>query len=183
MTDYFALLEQARAPWLDPAELKEVFHRKTLEQHPDASAAGSQNDFSKLNEAYQVLVDPKRRLHHLLELQGQTASSVGQLVPGDLQDLFLKIGAANQRAMTLLEKTRSASSALARSLLQPESARVRQEIENLRTKVRNLIEDAERELQDTNLTEFDAIASLQQTFAYLGRWSSQLDELEFQLSL
>jgi len=49
MTDYFALLEQPRAPWLDPAELKEVFHRKTLEQHPDAGAAGPENDFAKLN--------------------------------------------------------------------------------------------------------------------------------------
>jgi len=183
MTDYFALLEQPRTPWLDPATLKEVFRRKTLEHHPDIATSGSEDQFTELNEAYQVLQDPKRRLQHLLELQGRTMSSVGQPVPPDLQDLFLKIGAASQRATTLLEKTRGASSALARSLLKPESAAVEQEIENLRTKLQNMIENADRELQDTNLTELDAIAALQQRFVYLGRWSSQLDELAFQLSL
>jgi curved DNA-binding protein CbpA len=183
MTDYFALLDQPRLPWLDQDALKEVFHRKTLEQHPDAAGAVSENAFAALNEAYQVLQDPKRRLRHLLELQGRTTSSVGQPVPADLQDLFLKIGAANHRATTLLEKTRGASSALARSLLKPESAVVQQEIENLRTKLQNMLEDADRKLQDANLAQLDAIAALQQTFAYLGRWSAQLDELAFQLSL
>lgn len=180
MTDYFALLEQPRRPWLDQDALKESYHRKTLQTHPDA--AGNSNDFAQLNEAYQVLHDPKRRLQHLLELQGRTTSSVGQPIPADLQDLFLKIGAANQRATTLLEKTRGASSTLARSLLKPESAAVQQEIKNLRTKVHNVLEDADRELQETNLDQLDAIAAFQQTFAYLSRWSSQLDELAFQLS-
>jgi curved DNA-binding protein CbpA len=183
MTDYFALLDQPRLPWLDPATLKEVFRRKTLEHHPDITTSGSEGEFARLNEAYQVLQDPKRRLQHLLELQGRTTSSVGRPVPPDLQDLFLEIGATNQRAAALLEKARGASSALARSLLKPESAAVQREIENLRTKLRDMIEDANRELQDTNLTQLDAIAALQQRFAYLGRWSSQLDELAFQLSL
>jgi curved DNA-binding protein CbpA len=183
MTDYFALLEQPRVPWLEPATLKEVFHRKTLEHHPDVTTSGSEGQFAELNEAYQVLQDPKRRLQHLLELQGKTTSSVAQPVPPDLQDLFLGISAASQRATTLLEKTRGASSALARSLLKPESAGVQQEIEKLRTKLQNMIENADRELQDTSITQLDAIVALQQRFAYLGRWSSQLDELTFQLSL
>src|SRR6185369_1231694 len=96
MTDYFALLEQARAPWLDPAALKEVFHRKTLEQHPD-SARGGGNAFAEINEAYQVLQDPKRRLHHLLSLENQ-APTANQAVPADLEELFLQIGAVHQSA-------------------------------------------------------------------------------------
>jgi curved DNA-binding protein CbpA len=182
MTDYFAVLEQPRAPWLDPATLKEVFRRKTLEHHPDITTSGSEARFAELNEAYQVLQDPKRRLQHLLELQGRTTSSGAQPVPPDLQDLFLQIGAASQRATTLLEKTRGASSALTRSLLKPESSAVQQEIENLRAKLQNMIEDADRRLQHTNVTQLDEIAALQEIFAYLGRWSSQLNELAFQLS-
>ena len=38
MTDYFALLEQPRAPWLDPRGLKEAYHRQTLQTHPDTAA-------------------------------------------------------------------------------------------------------------------------------------------------
>ena len=89
MTDYFALLEQPRMPWLDPAPLKEVFHRKTLEQHPDATAAGSEDRFAELNAAYQALQDPKRRLHHLLSLENR-APAANQMVPQELQELFLE---------------------------------------------------------------------------------------------
>jgi curved DNA-binding protein CbpA len=189
MTDYFALLDQPRAPWLDLAALKEVFHRKTLEQHPDSTPAAA-GDFAKLNEAYQVLRDPKRRLRHLLELQGESAASTNQVVPQELQELFLEIGALNQRTTQLLEKIRAASSPLSRSLLKGEVVAAQKEVTSLRDKVRQLTETADERLRQMNpgwLT--NSAAQIAETFAlylrfsYLGRWSAQLDELAFQLSL
>jgi curved DNA-binding protein CbpA len=189
MTDYFALLEQPRAPWLDPAVLKEVFHRKTLEQHPDSTRAGDR-DFAKLNEAYQVLQDPKRRLFHLLELHGARAASADQVVPQELQDLFLEIGALNQRTTQLLEKIRAASSPLTRSLLKSEMVAAQKEVTSLRANVRELVSAVEERLRQMNpawLTDPSAqiadAAALYLRFSYLGRWSAQLDELAFQLSL
>jgi curved DNA-binding protein CbpA len=189
MTDHFALLEQPRTPWLDLAALKEVFHRKTLEQHPDSSRA-AEGDFGKLNEAYQVLQDPKRRLHHLLELQGTTAASANQIVPQDLQELFLEIGALNQRATQLLEKIRAASNPLSRSLLKEEVIAAQKEVASLRSKVRELTEAADERLRQMNpgwltnpAAQIPETAALYLRFSYLGRWSVQLDELAFQLSL
>ena len=181
MTDYFALLNQPRAPWLDPAELKKVFHRKTLEQHPDAGAAGSESDFAELNEAYQVLVDPKRRLHHLLSLEDRVPAT-NQLVPPDLQELFLPIGELNQRTTQLLEKIRAASTPLSKSLLKAEVVAAQSELNELREKVRELSELAEERLRQTD-PGLDEISVLYQRFAYLGRWTAQLDEMAFQLSL
>jgi curved DNA-binding protein CbpA len=189
MTDYFALLDQPRAPWLDLAVLKEVFHRKTLEQHPDSTGT-TDGGFTKLNEAYQVLQDPKRRLHHLLELQGESAASTNQVVPQELQDLFLETGALNQRTTQLLEKVRAASNPLSRSLLKGEVVAAQKEVASLRDKVRQLTDGANERLRQMNpgwLT--DPAAQIADTFAlylrfsYLGRWSAQLDELAFQLSL
>src|SRR5688572_3171522 len=118
MTDYFALLEQPRAPWLDPAGLKEAYHRQTLQTHPDTAAPDNpQGAFAELNEAYQVLQDPKRRLLHLLELEGQAPSSGNQTVPQELHDLFPAIGALAQRTNLFLERMKAASNALSRSLL------------------------------------------------------------------
>jgi curved DNA-binding protein CbpA len=189
MTDYFAVLEQPRAPWLDLAALKEVFHRKTLEQHPD-STQGADGDFAKLNEAYHVLQDPKRRLHHLLELQGALAASTNQVVPRELQELFLETGAVNQRTTQLLEKIRAASNPLSRSLLKGEVVAAQKEVGSLRKKVRELSEAADDRLRQMNpswLTNPEAqipdTAALYLRFSYLGRWSTQLDELAFQLSL
>lgn len=183
MTDYFALLEQPRLPWLESEGLKEVFRRKTLEHHPDTSASSSSNAFAELNEAHQVLQDPKRRLQHLLELQGSPPSRTAAPVPSELQELFLRIGEQNQQARLLLERIRGQSSALERSLLKPRLIEVQQAIENLRHEIRDLTETANRDLQKLDPAQLDQISVLHSRFAYLGRWTEQLDELAFQLSV
>ena len=181
MTDYFALLDQPRAPWLDPAGVKDVFHRKTLDQHPDTGGSASSNAFAELNEAYQVLQDPKRRLQHFLALQGAPPTRATEAVPVELQELFLRIGEGNQRAISWLEQIRGQSSALERSLLPSRLIEIQQAIENLRHEVRDLIGTANRELQQVEPTQLDVISEFHSRFAYLNRWSEQLDELAFQL--
>ena len=188
MTDFFALLDQARAPWLDPTTLKEIFHRKTLQQHPDAIASGSESRFAELNEAYQVLQDPKRRLQHLLSLEGRVPPA-NQTIPAELQELFLDLGALKQRTNLLLEKTRMASNALSRSLLRPDTLALQRDLDAAREKIRSLLDAATEELREVNsrwLSDRDAqivlLSDLYLRFAYLGRWSEQLDETAFQLS-
>ena len=189
MTDYFAFLEQPRLPWLEPATLKEVFRRKTLEHHPDITTSGSEGQFAELNEAYQVLQDPKRRLHHLLSLEN-CAPSANQIVPTELQELFLGLGALKQRVDVLLEKKRTASNALSQSLLKPEALALRDEVDEWRKRIRELLDLATKELHKMNSrwlsdreSQVAPLSNLYLKFAYVGRWSEQLDELAFQLSL
>jgi curved DNA-binding protein CbpA len=189
MTDYFALLEQPRGPWLDPTRLKEAYHRKTLQTHPDTAAPGRESDFAELNDAYQVLQDPKRRLHHLLSLEDRVPSSANQTVPQELQELFLLIGGLSQRATALLEKIRTTSNALSRSLLKPQMVEMQRAVSDLREKVRALDDSANVQLRQINSdwqhdrnAQVGALSNLYFMYAYLGRWSAQLDELTFQLS-
>jgi curved DNA-binding protein CbpA len=188
MTDYFALLDQPRAPWLDPAALKDTYHRRTLQNHPDTAAADNESDFAELNEAYQVLQDPKRRLHHLLGLENCAPPSANQSIPRELQDLFLLIGELSQRANALLAKMRTTSNALSRSLLKPQIVELQKEVATLCEKVRNLEAAANGQLREINSAwqndrrgQVAAMSDLYSTFAYIGRWSAQLDELAFQL--
>jgi curved DNA-binding protein CbpA len=190
MTDYFALLDQPRAPWLDPAALKEIYHRKTLHHHPDTAGPEIENNFSELNKAYEVLRDPKQRLHHLLSLENSAPPSTNQAIPEELQDLFLAIGEFHQRANLVLEKTRAASNALSRSLLKPQVVAIQTEVDSLREKVGNLETAATERLREVSSNweknptgEMAALAHLYSRFAYLGRWTAQLNELAFQLSL
>lgn len=189
MTDHFALLEQPRGPWLDIAALKDAYHRKTLQTHPDTATPGRENDFADLNEAYQVLQDPKRRLHHLLSLENCVPSSGNQAVPQELQELFLLIGALTQRANAVLEKTRTTTNALSRSLLKPQVVELQKEAGILAKTVRDLKDGATAQLlrinsawQEDSVGQLGALSNLYFQFAYLGRWSAQLDELVFQLS-
>jgi len=194
MTDYFALLNQPRAPWLDPDQLKDAYHKQTLQKHPDSRAdhAGSdQTDtsFANLNEAYQVLQDPKRRLHHLLSLEGRAPSSADQTVPKQLHDLFPAVGALTQRANLLLEKIQGTSNALSRSLLKPQLLEVQKETKEVRSHIQDLSDASLAELREINTAwgknpaeQIEGLSNLYFAFAYLTRWSSQLDELAFQLS-
>jgi curved DNA-binding protein CbpA len=191
MIDYFALLEQPRAPWLDPASLKDSYHRKTLATHPDTAGAGdTERGFSELNEAYQALQDPKRRLHHLLELEGHAPSSKDQTVPQELHELFPAIGSLSQRASLLLEKMKTASSALNRSLLKPQILELQKETKELRETIQALSDASLAQLRLVNARwaknpteEIAALSNLYLVFAYLKRWSAELDEIAFQLSL
>jgi curved DNA-binding protein CbpA len=194
MTDYFALLDQPRAPWLDPEKLKETYHQKTLQAHPDAQTGRGGADvadaaFANLNEAYQVLQDPKRRLHHLLSLEGAAPSSTGQAVPGKLHDLFPKVGALTQRTRLLLEKLRTLSNDLSRSLLKAEILKLQGETETVKAELQRLYDAALRELKAINATwphdrvkQVESLSSLYYVLAYLTRWNTQLDEMQFQLS-
>jgi len=195
MIDYFALLDQPRAPWLDPEKLKDTYHQKTLRAHPDAQtsrpgAEASDTTFTSLNEAYQVLQDSKRRLHHLLSLEGAAPSSTDQTVPNQLHDLFPAVGALAQRANLLLEKIRATSNALSRSLLKPQILEVQNEAGKVRERIQDLSDASLAELGRINTAwatnpagQMEGLSNLYFVFAYLTRWSTQLDEMTFQLSL
>lgn len=195
MIDYFALLDQPRRPWLDPEKLKDSYHQKTLEAHPDTQtsrpgAEATDTAFTSLNDAYQVLQDPKRRLHHLLSLEGAAPSSTDQTVPNQLHDLFPAVGTLTQRANLLLEKIGATSNALSRSLLKPQILEVQNEAKQVRARIQDLFDVSLAELRRidaawaTNPTEqLEALSNLYFAFAYLTRWSAQIDELIFQLSL
>jgi curved DNA-binding protein CbpA len=186
MTDYFALLDQPRAPWLDPEVLREAYHRRTRATHPDTAKPGSDTNFAEVNEAYEVLQDPKRRLHHLLSLENCAPASTNTAVPSELQDLFPAIGELTQRAKLLLEKMQATSNALGRSLLKPRIIELQTETRKLRDRLRDLSEVSVAQLREMNSDWSDkttALAELYLKFAYLGRWCAQLDELSFQLSM
>ncbi len=195
MIDYFALLDQPRRPWLDPETLKDTYHQKTLKAHPDTQTSrpgteATDTAFAHLNEAFQVLHDPKRRLHHLLSLEGVAPSSAEQTVPNQLHDLFPAVGALTQRANLLLEKIGATSNALSRSLLKPQILEAQNEAKQVRARIQDLFDVSLAELSRidaawaTNPAEqIEALSNLYFAFAYLTRWSTQLEEITFQLSL
>lgn len=194
MTDYFALLDQPRAPWLEPDKLKNAYHQKTLLAHPDTQTNRQERDsaesiFANLNEAYQVLQDPKRRLQHLLTLEGISPPS-NESIPQQLVDLFLAIGTVTQRANLLFEKLQATSNKLSRSLLRSEILEVQTETKAVRGRVQSLLDAALNQLHQINTAwgkdpteQISVLSNLYLEFAYLTRWSRQLDEILFQLSL
>jgi curved DNA-binding protein CbpA len=185
MTDYFALLQQPRQPWLDPVELKRRYQELTLAEHPDQKRTNeSSSEFTAVNEAYRVLKDPKSRLQHLLRLEGHDPNS-SQSIPEELLDLFSRIGNFIHATDGLLQRSQSARNALARSLMQSEIMSSREEAEDILKKTRLLSDETEMETRAINDSWEGApqlLVQLYGRFAYLTRWIAQVEERQFQLS-
>ncbi|MDQ6859695.1 MAG: DnaJ domain-containing protein [Verrucomicrobiota bacterium] len=178
MTDYFALLNQPRAAWLDPEQLREAFHAQTRQAHPDAS--GDDAAFAEVNQAYQVLREPKRRIQHLLALLGDLPAQQSAAIPPDIAELFPGVAALTRKADVVLEQSRSATSSLSRSLVRPELVRTREEVEQLRSELQAMVDRADEQLQSAD--HVSELRELYLRFSYLARWLSELEEKLLQLS-
>ena len=194
MIDHFAVLRQRRRPWLDLDELKKAFHARTLRAHPDAQIFGADadsvdTDFTAINEAYQVLRDSKRRLHHLLEIEALAAQGHSALVPVELADLFPTVAQLMHRGDRLAQKKADATNTLARSLLQTEVIQWTQQLEAALGRLQQLEMDADAQLQQIDAVwengVHDHIPRLQELYvrySYLQRWIAQLNDKRAQFS-
>ena len=116
--------------------LREAFRAAGKQAHPDAG--GGDGEFTALNEAFALLVSPSRRLQHWLEWRGLPAETRGTIDTG-LMDLFSEVGAATQRAETLIRKRDEAKSSLVRAMLEGETQVCREELETAMAKVESWI--------------------------------------------
>ena len=192
MTDHFAVLRLPRRPWLDPDQIKEQYQQLTRASHPDRSRGDDRNDsaFAAITEAYRVLSSPRLRLQHLLELEGNTDSTIeAAQVATDLSDIFLSAATLAREIDALLQKRDQATSTLGKSLLQSELGTVRGRAEALLQQLEGLYAGAMDELQQIdqtwtsdNPTSLGGSRQLAQRFAFLERWIDQLREKQFQLS-
>lgn len=185
MIDYFALLEQPRTPWLDAEELKQIFHAKTLRAHPDAQAAGelaNASPFTDLNEAYQALRDPKRRLQHLLAL-AQVTPAKNSTVPSELEEFFPIVAGLTRAADELRARLSSSSNALARSLLRSSALELQEKLNLALATVREMRAQALVRLKAADAGDWTTLQLLAATFAYLDRWISELEEKQLHFAL
>lgn len=189
MRDFFALLAQPRQPWLESNVLKEKHHELTRRAHPDVRGNSFPGNFEEINEAYQILSEPKLRIRHLLQLEGRANPKGDRPVPSDLQELFLQVGIFSQTMQRVLA-TISSSSALARSLAKGELLQLERQTAQLLEKISRSYDACLTELRSVNeiwkTKKEDAVNQLQHLhdrMAYLSRWIAQLKEMQFQLTL
>ncbi len=175
MIDYFALLDEARRPWLDPKQLKEKYFARNRAAPADA----------ELNEAFRVLSDPKLRLQHLLTLEGAQLTA-GRPVPPAVAELFWNTGTVLREVDRLLLKSAEASSALSRALLSGERTKLEGKLAEIERQLDAVYEtelERVREFGPVSPNDLEKLVQLYDSISYLTRLREQVTEKRHRMQL
>jgi curved DNA-binding protein CbpA len=202
MTDYFALLNEPRRPWLDAQELKAKFLKLSAEAHPDklsvqtpAARDSANRRFAELNSAFNCLREPKTRLRHLLELElGEKPKEVHE-IPQDLADLFMEIAGLRREVSVFVAETKRAQSPLLRvqlfeqtqewiDRLQVVQARLGERQAKLLLEIQNSDPEWQRTADDPvqHGVLLQTVHRIHQRLSFCTRWRTDLQEMIIRLS-
>ena len=201
MSDYFALLNEPRRPWLDSNLLKQKFLALASDAHPDRVHNASESEktevtqrYTQLNAAFNCLAEPKLRLLHLLELELGAKPKDIQTIPAALADLFAEVATSCRNADGFLAEKAKATSPLVQVQLFERGQDWVEKLNGLQRKLNELREKLMSELKslDAQWISADAPArreilpkleELYRLFGYFNRWNNQIQERVVQLSL
>lgn len=201
MSDYFALLNEPRRPWLDAELLKQNFLALSAQAHPDKIHSANETDktaaakkFAEFNAAYNCLAEPKSRLLHLLELELGTKPKDIQQIPAALADLFAEVAMTCRSADGFLAEKARATSPLLQVRLFERGQEWMETLNGLHKKLNALREKLTGELKSLDAQWISAnknsrseilpkLEELYRLFGYFNRWNSQIQERTVQLSL
>jgi len=203
MTDYFAVLDEPRRPWIEPEQLKSKFLVRSGKVHPDRMHALEQEEqqaasrrFAELNAAFNTLKDPLKRVRHLLELQQVHRSSGAQEITSDLADLFIEIARLLREANSFLSEKAKASSPMLRVQRFERSQEWTERLREMQRQLEGRQDALLNELKhlDTDWTQaHESLASrerlllgldtIQRRLGFYVRWNAQLQEAIVQLAL
>ena len=105
MTDYFSFYGLPVSFNPDKAAVKQQFYAMSKQYHPDFYINESEEKQAEVlelstinNKAYQVLSDPQKRLHYILELKGQLTEGENYMLP---QRFLMEMMDVNEALMDL----------------------------------------------------------------------------------
>jgi len=202
MTDFFALLQEPRRPWLDTGVLKQKFLALSARIHPDKVRSDDEAEktaiarrFAEMNEAIHCLTEPKSRLLHLLELESGAKPADIQQIPPGLADLFVDMATVCKEADAFLVEKNKATSPLLQVRFFDQAQEWIEKLGALRRKLDDLRGRLENELKSLDqawMERTDSVSrrqilpqleELYRLFSYFNRWGNQVQERAVQLML
>ena len=185
--DAFAVFEEKRLPYLDREILKKKFLAFTEENHPDKFRNSQkyreiERAFSQKHEAYRILLEPKWRLAHLLELEFNFRPDEVKAMPKEVMELGWKLTEICTEVDQLKGKEDSLTSSLAKALFMKEKMVLLPKLRDLKYAIADKVKHLEEEGQLLNESwkkgskNKEALLALYYSTSFVTRWSQQIDE-------
>ena len=193
MTDYFALLDEPRRPWLDAESLKKKFFSLSAQVHPDrvhqadeAERISADQHYKDLNAAFNCLREPRDRLRHLLELERGVKPAELQSIPAELAGLGMNVGQICREADEFIDGMTKVTSPLLRAERFQESQELLERLLDLQKRVtRNQewalgrVQAIDKAWSSASARRDEILHALEGLYRVLGfflRWSGQIQE-------
>jgi len=203
--DAFERLGMPRRPWVDADTVRRLFHERSGPIHPDRHHTASETvraemgqRYAELNEAHQILREPRERLLHLLELEtGGKPKDIQKIPPGTM-DLFVEVGQTCRDCDEHLRKQSGAVSPILRLQLMQAGLDWVERMESLAGRVRGRGDELEAELRSMNAAwesapapgapgraaalPLERLEQIYRAMSYVSRWMAQIQERVVQLA-
>jgi curved DNA-binding protein CbpA len=203
--DAFALLGEPRRPWIDVDSLKSRFRALCADKHPDrfhnappAEREVINSRYAELNEAFNLLQDPRARLQHLLELElGGRPKDIQRIPPGTM-DLFVEVGQTCRDCDEYLTRKASATSPMLKLRVMQEGLDWLEKLQKLQGQIQRKNQELQTELIALNAIwegapevgsdlrpktlPLERLEQLYRAMSYVSRWTDQLQERLVQLA-
>ena len=206
MTDYFALMDEPRRPWIDPESIRSKFLSLSVAAHPDrvhaagaAATGAAAEQFAQLNAAHLCLREPRARLRHLLELERGIRPAEVQRTPPALMDRFLEVGQLCQNLDRFLAGKAQLTAPMLKVRAFEQGLDWLDQIQSLQGKIADEQRRLEVELQAMNPAwlqapppgaatrsaslPLDRLEEIYRVISYFARWMAQLQERSVLLAL
>lgn len=196
---------ELRRPGLDAEALRGRFVELSSTLHPDRchESADTVRDeagrtYAALNEAYQLLREPRTRLLHLLELEMGAKPRDIQRIPAGTMDLFVEVGQLCRDVDGFLQERSQVTSPMLKVRLFTEGMGWVEKLKALQGKVSAKGAELEQELEAMNAIwraapalgsperqaalPLGRLEEIYRVLSYVGRWSGQIQERLVQLA-
>ncbi|MSU41150.1 MAG: hypothetical protein EXS22_06530 [Pedosphaera sp.] len=195
VSDCFALLQEARQPWLDAVLLKEKFLALSARTHPDRftdaqEKAAAQSRFAEINAAHETLRDTKRRLQHLLTLERGAKPADIHDIPAAMAEVFIEVLQLLKSVDGFLAARDAQPSALLKARQYATALEWLERVEILQARLAQQHHALEAQLRALSQSwagaTADLLAQVESHYhqaSYLARWRQQLQERALQLGL
>lgn len=172
--NHFAQLHLPVSLTLKEEELRSAYQLAAKNAHPDQG--GSKEQSAQINQSYQIILSPAKRLKHWLELHGVEGDARGT-ISHDLLETFTAVNALCEKVDAFLKQKKSIQTALALAILEKQALPLQEKISIHISELQLLIEKQSFPFHDwQNTGELDPKDAWQcvRNLSFLEKWRDDL---------
>ena len=177
--DCYKALDQKRCLELDTDRLSEKFQELSKLHHPDAG--GDETNFSKINKAHSILLNPSSRVEHLYQLLFNESIRSDGPMSTNVMSLFSEISELITHADMIIKKKEKSLSLVGEALMAKDISKLQSQLFEASGRVRNaklgvleFFSEIDQLIQTDHVDTKKVMEQASRDLSFLGKWEREI---------